>query len=281
MLTVRTFKTTLNNLYHSCPDCGFENKEKEKEFRLFSEKETETFIESVYIGKITSRRLDKKYHKKVASKLAEGVYEGFGKTVTEVSFGTPDFNMLTALTENVYIFSAAKQYKQVRLMNDYLVSNGEVVPFAEFKKKALELFQEYNVNDLQAEYNAAAGQSQMAGQWMDIEENALALPLLQYKTVGDSLVRPMHQSLNNIIRPVGDKFWDVYYPKNGWNCRCRTISLHEGQETDLSDFKHPDDVPKEFMFNPGKKKMVFSEAHPHFKVENKDKPFAKQGFGLI
>jgi hypothetical protein len=277
---VRHFKTTLNNLYHSCPDCGIQNKEKEKEFRLFSEKESDAFIERVYSGAIAINRLDRSYHKKLSGKLSKGVFEGFGKTIASVDFGTPDFKMLAALQENVYIFSAAKQYHEVLQMNSFLTVGDEVVPFSKFKKKALDVFKEYNVDHLKAEYNAAVGQSQMAAQWMDIEANVDTLPLLKYKTANDGRVRPTHQSLNNIVRPVGDKFWDTYYPKNGWNCRCRTISLHEGEETDLNDFKNPEDVPREFMFNPGKKKMVFSEAHPYFKVEDKDKNFAKKGFGL-
>ena len=58
---------------------------------------------------------------------------------------------------------------------------------------------------------------------MDAMRYAELLPMLTYQTVGDGRVRPEHAMLDEISRPVGDKFWNTYFPPNGWNCRCTVL----------------------------------------------------------
>lgn len=60
----------------------------------------------------------------------------------------------------------------------------------------------------------------MAGRWAQIQANKANRPFLQYRTAGDSRVRPQHRLWNGIIRAVDDPFWSTHYPPNGWNCRC-------------------------------------------------------------
>jgi uncharacterized protein with gpF-like domain len=117
-------------------------------------------------------------------------------------------------------------------------------------------------------------------QWLDIEKNKDILPYLQYQTVSDGRVRKSHQELDNIIRRVDDKFWNNYYPPNGWNCRCNVIQLSEATETDIKGFKQPDDVPDLFMMNAGKDKVIFSDKHPYFKVDKQYKEYADKNFGF-
>jgi hypothetical protein len=124
----------------------------------------------------------------------------------------------------------------------------------------------------------------MASDWKRIEADADVLPLLQYQTIGDGRVRPTHQALDNIIRPISDPFWKQYYPPNGWRCRCTVIQLSEGQETDLSGFNPPDDVPPLFRMNAGIDGYVFKEKgkdkHPYFDIAKGDKEMAKKNWNL-
>jgi hypothetical protein len=50
-----------------------------------------------------------------------------------------------------------------------------------------------------------------------------------YDAINDSRVRPAHLAMDGIIRPVDDPFWNTHAPLNGYRCRCRLISLSEGQ----------------------------------------------------
>ena len=49
----------------------------------------------------------------------------------------------------------------------------------------------------------------------------------KYVTTGDDRVRPTHAALEGVTLPKDDKFWELFYPPNGWNCRCQAIPLFE------------------------------------------------------
>lgn len=263
-----------------CGFCDIENKD--EKIHLFTDEEIENFIFGVYVGIYSVKNLDLSTYLKIARKLSQGMFEGYGKTLFETLYPSEDWMMLRALQENVYMFSAAKQYSMLREMNKALVKNDIVTPFKEFKKIASDIFDTFNENHLRAEYNSAIGQAKSAAKWQNYVKEANILPNLKYQTAGDGRVRPEHQILDNIVRPVGDKFWDKYYPPNGWNCRC--IVTQEDGDTKVTKVPKNisvEDVPVEFRFNAGKERIIFSKEHPYFKdVDKKDKPFAKTNFGM-
>lgn len=260
-----------------CSFCDIQNKG--IQLNLFDEYEIEKIIASIYRGEISIYSLDLNTYKKVAEKLTSGVYEGFGNNLKTVLYQSEDYKMLYSLRENVYIFSAAKQYQQVRMMSSFLTDGDQIVPFSEFKKQARNVFDEFNVNYLSAEYNSAIAQSRSASQWQDFERTKKTFPYLKYQTAGDGRVRPEHASLNGIVKKVNDPFWSKFMPPNGWNCRCDVIQLDEAEITNTENLV-VENVPDEFRFNPGKQKIVFSKKHPYFKVAKQDKDWAKQNFGL-
>jgi len=49
----------------------------------------------------------------------------------------------------------------------------------------------------------------------------------RYVTVGDDRVRPTHAILDGTTLPKNDDWWKVFYPPNGYNCRCQAIPLFE------------------------------------------------------
>lgn len=77
----------------------------------------------------------------------------------------------------------------------------------------------YETN-LQSAYMAARCKAQMA---------ANAFPYLMYVAVMDSRTRPTHAALHGRIFRKDDPIWRTHYPPNGYNCRCRTRALTEGQ----------------------------------------------------
>ena len=260
--------------------CSFCDIQNAAPINIFSDDEIERIVVGVYSGLITPQSLDLVTYQKVAEKLTNGVYNGFGKSLTDVVWNSPDYTMLNSLRNNVYVFSGAKQYHQVREMVDAIYDKDRIKPFSEYKKTGTDIFKNYNENYLRAEYNAAISQSRSASMWMDIESNKELLPMLEYVTVGDGRVRPEHAMLDKIKRPVDDKFWNNYFPPNGWNCRCTTLQSDDTDKTSLKGFTQPKTVPPEFMMNAGKDKIVFSDKHPYFKVAKQDENLAANNFNM-
>ena len=62
----------------------------------------------------------------------------------------------------------------------------------------------------------------------------------KYVTAGDDRVRPSHAILDGVTLPKDDKFWQRFYPPNGWNCRCQAIPLFKPAKIVLPPKRLPD-----------------------------------------
>lgn len=261
-----------------CSLCGVQNNADEP-LGLFSEEELDALAFAIFAGIVTTQSLDIRTYLKIARKLLEGVFLGFGKEIDKVVYASEDYLMLKSLRDNVYIFSGAKTYQQVREVSGLLVGD-KINSYRVFRDKAMKILTDYNENYLKTEYQSAIAQSKSASQWMEFEADKEHVEMLTYHTVGDGRVRPTHAELDDITRPVDDKFWNIHFPPNGWNCRCTVLQNNDNEQTNLRGFRTPEDVPDIFRFNAGKERIVFSKKHPYFRVEEKDKDWAKQNFGM-
>lgn len=199
-----------------------------------------------------------------AGDLWKAVVEGYGQNLDQVDFESPDYAFLEKLQEDVWNFSAAKNYAQLKSLSEALVDeNGKLRSFTEFRNQAMMINTDFVVNWLRSEYNFAVAAAQMGARWQQIEFNKEYLPLIQYETAGDERVRLEHQDLEGITLPVDHPFWDTYYPPNGWNCRCTVRQLSTGKVTPESQVSYPD-IPKIFQINFGKEKRVFPPGHPYY-----------------
>ena len=258
-----------------CGYCDILNIDKEVDPPTpFDENDFNRMSNDVWIGAINNQVLPEGIYLKTAKYLKDGI--DLAPVVDEV--------LVADLTNNIYVFSGAKTYQQTRAMTAMLADPELQSNFYKFKEAVKPMFNLYNQDYLQAEYQTAKASARMASDWKRIEADADVLPLLQYQTVGDGRVRPTHEMLDNIIRPISDPFWTQYYPPNGWRCRCTVIQLSEGQETDLSKFTPPEDVPPLFRMNAGQDGYVFKEKgkdkHPYFDVAKGDKEMAKKNWNL-
>jgi SPP1 gp7 family putative phage head morphogenesis protein len=77
-------------------------------------------------------------------------------------------------------------------------------------------------------FNNNMRSAHMAGRWEQLLANSDRRPYLQYRTAGDSRVRPQHRAWNGLIYPIGDSFWQTHYPPNGWGCRCTIRAYSDG-----------------------------------------------------
>lgn len=200
-----------------------------------------------------------------AKTYMNGVFEGFGGDFSTIAYNTPDYRKLANIERNVYQFSGAKNYHQLRELTSALVTGSSaeprILPYKEFRTKALTILDEYQGRWLETEYETAVAGAQMASKWLRFDQNPKTL--LQYRTMEDGRVREEHALLNRITRPLGDSFWKTWYPPNGFGCRCTVVELNEGKPTPDKNMEYPD-IPKIFQTNLAQAGLVFPKDHPYF-----------------
>ena len=259
----------------------------------YSDRLIQALFKGIYTGKVKPRALPSSLYFAIADYLKKGIYEGYGTSLSSLKatkmpagFSTADKLLLTELRTNIYLFSAAKTYQQVREMSNALIGeDGKIVSFKQFREKADQTYSLYNKTWLQTEYDTAIGQAQAAQKWTEIEKNADILPLLEYSAVLDKRTSDICKPLDGIIAPVGDPIWKRVAPLNHFNCRCLLLPVSEGKQTSAKAKKAKvDETEKQmddlFKMNAGQDKYVFSKKHPYFDVAPKDKGLAKKNFNL-
>ncbi len=211
--------------------------------------------------------------------LISATHDVLAEELGSLGRSIPD-EMARALDENIFLFSGFKTYHELndasRLLKD---EDGGLKPFDRFLQDVQAIDAQYNQNWLYAEYNFATSSTQMAAKWADIERDGDEYDL-QYRTALDGLVREEHAALEGITLPPSDKFWNEYYPPNGWNCRCTAVQvLHDkyplsdsdaaceaGERATTQIGKNGENKAAMFRFNPGKAGKVFPPKHPYYKA---------------
>jgi len=99
-------------------------------------------------------------------------------------------------------------------MNDFLERNGYTAT------NAWHLSVIYHTN-LQTAFNA--------GHYENMQAAKKFRPYWQYKTAGDGHVRESHAAMQDRVYAADDPIWDIWYPPNGFRCRCTVVSLSKEQ----------------------------------------------------
>lgn len=274
-----------------------------------SDQDREALLRRVHSGEVDVFKLPVELYSSIAAEFSEAVFSGYGLNFDKISINTPDFQALQSLQRNVYVFSAAKTFQQIKDVQKFILDGkGFIRPFRKFEEDAAKIFDTYNKQWLKAEYETAKEGARAARRWTEIQNTKHIFPFLKYQTREDSRVRPEHADLNGIIRPVDDSFWDTHTPPNGWGCnnRCRLVKLRDADElSPLEDqgggsFLRPDTLdgdgkplktnplPKLFNFNYGKEGLIFPDrsigkgidSHPYFTVANRFDTHKNNNFNL-
>ena len=192
----------------------------------------ERIAKDTYEGKIKPGQLDPGHVLKTYEELNQGAKGGYGKN-WQVNQATGRLSPeVEQMQKNIFRFSGAKNATMLKQINDLLEKDGKQRSWNDFKQDVLKLNGSYNKNYLQAEFQTAKQAGKMAALWADYEDNKTLFPNLKYKTQGDKRVREEHDRLKDIIKPIDDKFWDSFYPPNGWRCRCYVVQTAEDITTD-------------------------------------------------
>lgn len=153
-----------------------------------------------------------KLMEETAAYLSKGIERG----ILEES---PSETVVQSLRESAGVFSGFKTFHEMKEAAGLLLDeSGNLKPFERFSNDVQKINDAYNKHYLKTEYAFAVRSAEAAARWEEQQEDGEGRYLLQYRTAGDSKVRPAHQALNGITLPPSDPFWDKYYPPNGFNC---------------------------------------------------------------
>ena len=275
----------IQNLYsqiHSCSVCNEVEQASDGEILfqgLFSPNDLNDLLMAIYYGYVTTAKPSIGLYKAYGMVFEKGINSGIEFAL---EFGKPDPLMLEALKDNSWNFAAAKTWQFTKDIEAQIVDElGDKRTFKEFLKAVDPIGNLYNKTWLETEYNLSVSNSQNASQWDSFERDKKVLPFLKYQTVGDARVRDSHKRLDGIIRRVDDKFWSMYGPSNGYNCRCMLIQLEDAKESDVLGLEFTEnEVPSAFRFNPAKKKRIYPKDHPYYEVSTKYRDDKNNNFNL-
>ena len=131
--------------------------------------------------------------------------------------------------------------------------------------------------NIQTAYNAGHYQS------MTSPETLRLRPYWQYKTAADGKVRESHAIMHDAVYRADDPVWDIWYPPNGFRCRCmvRSLSKRQVEQMGLEVRQNPPrtvdyDTGEILMINPDKG-FSNNPAKTTYKpdLSNIDKPLRK------
>ncbi len=77
-------------------------------------------------------------------------------------------------------------------------------------------------------YRTASSAAFNAGQW-DVYINDDSLWGFTYSAVLDDVTRVTHRAQNGVTLPKHDSYWSIWWPPNGYNCRCLPIPVYKSQ----------------------------------------------------
>ena len=87
---------------------------------------------------------------------------------------------------------------------------------------------------LETLYRTQVNMAYSAGRWQAAQDPDIDAILWgwEYMAIDDSRVRPTHLAMDGTRLPKGDAMWQTNTPPMGWNCRCSTVEIFHGDESD-------------------------------------------------
>lgn len=93
--------------------------------KVFTPEEIEFYLLLVYHGIVNKNLLSSEYHAKIAAYFEKALFDGYGGDLFSFGIESKLFKNVTDLRRSLYVFSAAKQYSQVREMSAMINVKGE------------------------------------------------------------------------------------------------------------------------------------------------------------
>lgn len=225
---------------------------------ILTKEQLQALIDGVWSGQYDHLKLPAWLFEILSEGLEDAVVQGWGNPLGGGAI--TDISLELSMKENTYYFAAHKTAHELKDLNNILTaSKGKI----DFIKRALEVNSKYNKNWYETEYNVAKRLAKAGREWKRIDETKDLYPYLEYRAVNDENTRKSHAILSGIIRPVGDPFWDTYFPPLDWNCRCRVIRRQSGNLTDLEGREFVA-VDPQFSQRVTESRKIWHDSHPYF-----------------
>lgn len=241
------------------------------------------YLDKIYSGDWDKDRLMEEVYFHNVKSLLSGFERGYQKKYFSPDWTVEDNNLLNRVQNNIFAFAGAKCFSEMEELRDAVYEDGKLTSPGDFRRKARQINARYNVSYLEAERQQVIAAGTQGSRWVDFEETRDTHPYLEYVTARDEHVREEHRNLDGLVYPLDDPFWDMYYPPNGWRCRC-TARKCTGREyaNKVKNYRGREKTPlpssgeaqrmagkvvaKPFRHNVGKSKIVFEDGHPYFKA---------------
>lgn len=254
----------------------------------YSDEQRAALFEAIYLGLVSISALPKDLYNKTAQALKRSLYRGYGGTLLDFEFGSPDYDLLKELRENLYVFSAAKTATQVTEIQSLMMDGDKLVPLREFKKRALTMFKVYNDNWLESEYITTHTAGQAASNWQYTQKHKALFAKLRSVAILDQYTAPECRRMDGVVAPVDDPIWNHNLAPRHFRCRCHEerIDKYEPMPVTPKDQRlkimeqNDKDMHPVFKMNPGKDRYVFSPEHAYFDIGKKYKVLARKNFNL-
>lgn len=193
----------------------------------------------------------------------DALQQGINSVFSEPEFGKKNEEFINEFRHNTAVFSAFKNHRQtediVALLYD---DEGNLRSFREFRKLALKVSKDYNINWLQTEYNTAVRAARSAVNYRKALETKHLYPNLEYIESTASVQREEHLEYVGTILPIEHPWWDTHMPPSAWNCACSVRPTNK----DVTEVPPADLVNPVFKNNPGKTaQMINMKEHPYIK----------------
>lgn len=253
----------------------------------YTDDQRSAFFEAVYLGIVGLSVLPKDLYTATVRHLRKSLYKGYQGTLLDFEFGSPDYELLKELRENIYIFSAAKTATQVEEIRNLMFDGDEVVSLSEFKKRALVVFKNYNENYLESEYITANTAGSSARNWNFTQQNKELFTKLKSVAIVDQNTAPECLRMNGVVAPVDDPIWNHNISPRHFRCRCHEERIDKYDHVPVTPKSEREKIMRQnesmhpvFKMNPGKDRYVFSPEHAYFDIGKKFKVEARKNFGL-
>lgn len=165
--------------------------------------------------------------------LTKAEYERISDDAKSRAFTVAGYTSMEVIEEFYKsVVEAAEQGKSMQEfrghMNDWLTEHGydALNPW-----KAENIFR----TNVQTAYNV--------GHYRSMMEVADTRPYWMYVAVGDEATRPEHAAMSGTVWRADDPIWDVWYPPNGYGCRCHVRS-YTARQVQERGYRVQRDAPK-------------------------------------
>lgn len=229
----------------------------------------DAFLAAVYnnSGDIINTPAYKSVFEHIFNNFTKAAEAGWGKPFSQFE-NKAEWELIQRLQQNLSHFTAGKIHSYIDELQRHLIKDGVKTDRAAWLKKASNVSRRQLNTWRKTEERTITQVSNSARRWEELVRRSFLYPNLKYITAGDERVRESHAAINGAVYPIGHVFWTLYYPPNGWNCRCKVLSSDEAVlEKAIDESK----VPKAFRNNPGMSGKLFSDDHPYFSMSEIDK----------